>query len=672
MQSIPVTSRRLSAMLAIDLLAALCFMATAARAETPELMQGKETLYQRVLLRDATEGRDGPDGQPVIQWQALQPLYVYERGGGWLRVAPGDAADRTFWITEEDAIDWRQNIVVTFDGAEGLGRLLFFADEDAAYRVIEAEDPALAAEAMRAEAEQVELGGVPSEQVVALGPATTIDPRANPYVMPILSSEEAMFDSGPFVNLLEVAVARARPQGGGEVAAEPGGGGTRDDYRAGIAFVVDTTISMQPYIEATRAALEGIYDQITGSDVGGAVSFGLVGYRDNLEPVPDLEYAARTFVDLPEGTSREAFVDGISRMTEARAPSKGFREDSYFGVATALSDIDWSPFAARFIVLVTDAGPRESGDPLSQTGLSARGLSNLVTERIGGAVAVLHLRTPAGAADHDSAQTAYGELARRDNQPALYFPIVEGDRDAYRAAAGELAGLIVEQVRAFRERTSEGVAPGERGTAIPDASARAGADADMRQAIRSATRTMELAYLGRQTGVEAPDVFRAFVADRDFARTGLKPLSVRLLLTKNQLSDLEQALDLIVEESEASILTPDKFFDEVLAAASDMSRRPEHVAARGDQSLADAALISEYLEGLPYRSQIMKLTRDRWISMHTYEQEMIMNDIHDKIERYRRYNAATDQWVDFAASDEADQGADASTLVYPMLLDDLP
>jgi len=43
-----------------------------------------------------------------------------------------------------------------------------------------------------------------------------------------------------------------------------------------------------------------------------------------------------------------------------------------------------------------------------------------------------------------------------------------------------------------------------------------------------------------------------------------------------------------------------------------------------------------------------------------------VNELYDKLERYRRYNEATDQWVDYLGSG----GSDA--LVYPMLLDDLP
>jgi len=49
------------------------------------------------------------------------------------------------------------------------------------------------------------------------------------------------------------------------------------------------------------------------------------------------------------------------------------------------------------------------------------------------------------------------------------------------------------------------------------------------------------------------------------------------------------------------------------------------------------------------------------------EQTTVINELYDKVERFRRYNASTDLWVDYLG---AGDGADA--LLYPMLLDDLP
>jgi len=623
--------------------------------EAPLLIEGKSQLYQRILVRDRVDAMDAAEGgKKLADVAAMQPLYVYERNGDSLRVGPDKQGTSTFWIPEAKAIDWNQNIVVTFEGSESVGRVLFFNELDDLYDLVEAEDSAPGAVALRDAAQAAERDGEPAEKIAALGPRDGVDQRTNLYVMPILEAEEAIMESGADVSLLKVAVARARNNSG--AANAPQKEAKPEDFKAGIVFVVDTTISMGNYIRATRSALEDIYKYVEQSNAGGVVSFGLVGYRDNMSAAPGLDYEVQTFVDLNEGAVAGAFLDGIDRMTEATTPSKNFREDSYAGIEHAVNTMDWSEYGSKLIVLVTDAGPREATDALSATKLSAQGLNSVVKEGIGASIAVLHLRTERGAKDHASAEAAYRALAQVPNQPSLYYGVDEGDLSEYQAVAGDLAQLIADEVIRFRS-----------GGANKDFSEKLRNESDFARALSQANRTMQLKYLGREQGTQAPDVFEAWVADRDFERNGLKPLSIRLLLSKAQLSDLDEALKIIIEQQEESILDPTEFFSQVLGAAADMSRAPDDVSRRSSLSLAEAVSISEYLEGLPYKSRIMSVTEEDWIKMSTSEQLVMMNEFYEKIERYRRYNEATDQWVNYLGS-----GSDAQNLLYPMLLNDLP
>lgn len=644
---------------------ALC-LATAAAAEMPLLMEGKSSLYQRVLMRDAVARHSAPAKPDAAMLKPLQAFYVYAREGDWLKVAAGDAGEDQFYIPADAAIDWKQNIVATFEPSENLGRLMFFDSFDSAYDVVEAEDPAKAATPLRAAAEAAEAGGPASETVVALGPRTAVNLRDNLYVMPILAAEEAVFENGSFVNLLEIAVARADV--GGDVApvAAPASSATgslqvpediRKNYRVGVVFVVDTTVSMQPYIDATRAALQEVYGSVAGSAAADVVSFGLVGYRDNVSAVPGLEYAAKTFVTLQDGFSDEAFLKGIEGMEEATVSSKNFREDAFAGIDLALEAMDWSGFGGRFIVLVTDASPRLADDELSTTGLSPEGLNSLVKERLNAAIAVMHLRGRDGAEDHARGEAAYRALASLPNAPPLYFGIEGGNAKTYEETARQLGQLLVDQVAAFRG--GDAIEPVQPQTD--------GGGQSVVDTVASAGRTMQLAWLGAQTSERAPDVFRAVVADRDFDRTGLKPLSIRVLLTKSDLSDLQEALKIIVEKAEENVIDPDKFFAQVLGAAADMSRTPDKVSRRSAESIAEAAAIDELIEDLPYRSRIMSITEDDWLRMSISEQQTVVNELIEKIERYSRYNEATDTWVDVLGTADGGDG-----LVYPMKLDDLP
>jgi serine/threonine-protein kinase PpkA len=634
-----------------------------AAQETPLLMPGKTQLFQRVLLQDQTIRRDAPNGREGAALAPLTALFVYEREDGWLRVGLSDRGGEQFWIPTNAALDWNQNIVATFEGSENIDRLMFFRSIDPILDLLDLESPGRTAQVYREQAIAAERGGPPSEEVIALGPRQVIDQRRNLYVMPILDFQEEVFDNGAFVNVLKVAVARARPPSEGSVAvAPPPPPRNPQDFRLGVVFLVDTTISMEPFIRATSAAVETVYQQIADAGLLDAVSFGLVGYRDNMAGAPGLEYATQTYVTLDEGRSPERFLQGIATMREAKASTRHWREDAYSGVLHVMQDMDWSDYDARFIVLVSDASPREADDELSATRLSGQSLNALVRDRLNGAVAVMHLRTPAGVQDHDRAEASYKALSSYPNQPPFYFPIDNGRADVFQNAARELGGMLVKQVAAFRQNPGDLLEDGLRD--IPDDTTTEG---EMFSGIASAGRAMQLAFLGRLEGAIAPDVFEAYVADRDFDRTGLRPLSVRVLITKAQLSALYDALRIIVEKGEENVIDPDQFFAQVLGAAADMSRSPDQVSRRTETTLAQATLISEYIEDLPYRSRIMTLTEQDWLDMSFSEQAALINELYDKINRYEQYNAATDLWVDYLGA-----GAVAQNLLYPLPLDALP
>lgn len=630
----------------------------AAAQETPMLMEGKTQLYQRVLIRDRVPALDAPGGAVIGQLTPLDPYFVYDRGDGHALIGRDTTGAGLVWVAEEALIDWRQNIVATFESTAAVERLLFLEDWDALYRIVESEAPEIEATTLRREAEAAEASGGSAAPVVALGPRETVDAAENFYVLPILDHEEAIFENGADVTLLKVGVVQRDGDADDAISdgeAVPDRDGAEastaaTDLRAAVVFVVDTTFSMEPYIRRTREVLSAMVDDLAGSEVGQAISFGAIGYRDSLAAAPELGYLANTYVELAPDQSARSVKEGLARMAQAERSSVNFREDSLAGIEHALRSLSWRDYGMRYLVLVTDASPREADDDLGATGLGAPGMGSLLREQHDTAAAVFHLLTEQGTSDHPRAEAAYRALTRQPNQAPLYFPIADGDADTYADAAGELARTIVAQVAAARE--GDAVTTAEPGT--------------ISAAVQSVGEAMRLAWVGRERGVEAPDVFEAYVADRDFARTNLKPLSIRLLISKAQLSDLEAALTLIIEKAEENVITPRDFFDQVVAAAAAMSRRPEEVAASADATLADVAAIAEYLEGLPYRSRIMTITPSDWVRMSISEQQSLVNDLYDKVALYRGYNATTDQWVDVAGT------GDGNAMVYPMPLDDLP
>ena len=92
-------------------------------------------------------------------------------------------------------------------------------------------------------------------------------------------------------------------------------------------FVIDSTLSMQPYIERTREAVTTIFDTLGKADLLGQVNFGLVAYRDNVAAAPGLDYLVRTYVDLDEGRDAAGFLSRLKTLHDASVSSRDFTED---------------------------------------------------------------------------------------------------------------------------------------------------------------------------------------------------------------------------------------------------------------------------------------------------------------------------------------------------------
>ena len=90
------------------------------------------------------------------------------------------------------------------------------------------------------------------------------------------------------------------------------------------------------------------------------------------------------------------------------------------------------------------------------------------------------------------------------------------------------------------------------------------------------------------------------------------------------------------------------FFDQLRGAAAALARDPDKVNQVQVKRLADVGLVGAWLDGLPYTSQIMNLTEDRWLSRSYAEQQEVLDVIEEKIRLYRKVHDETDRWIDLA------------------------
>jgi hypothetical protein len=177
---------------------------------------------------------------------------------------------------------------------------------------------------------------------------------------------------------------------------------------------------------------------------------------------------------------------------------------------------------------------------------------------------------------------------------------------------------------------------------------------------------MQLAYLGEKQGTQAPNVFTAWVLDRDLANPSRPTTEVRVLVTKNELSDMSATVQAIVDAANQSHISPTNMFEQLRSVAATMGRDPSQLNQSDQTNIAELGLIGEYLEGLPYQSDVLNLDEQTWKSWSAAQQQQFIRNLSGKLALYRSFNADLDRWVALAPD------ADAGDNVYPVPLEALP
>lgn len=665
---------------AVSLVGCVCLLIAAGSAvaepREPLLQPGKTTIYERVLTRpDARlSSTPGANGEPL---PAFSRFYVYARkvldDQTWLEVGANHQGKTDGWLRAAATVPWKQQLALSFTNPAGRNPVLFFEGRDALAEILEAEEPAGIVEPIYASM----TNGPGDSRILSVEPPEHVDINKNFYLLPVLESEEIYSGSGRTVRLLQVASVTRR-DGSADVPSDvdpaPPAANDRSTllrgFSSALVFVVDSTISMGPYIDRTREAVRRVYARVEKAGLLDKVKFGLVAYRSNTDEVPALEYVSREFADPTEVTDGTDFLNRVKDLKPAQVSSgRQFDEDAYSGVMQALNDIDWQNFGARYLVLVTDAGALSGGHQLSGTGLDAAQVRSEALHR-GVAIYTMHLKTPQGRQNHSSAQRQYEQLSSHPllSRP-LYYPVELGDVDAFGRNVDTLADAIVAQVRgAVLGKKVAGSAL----TADPDfgrspaPTESASTEQRVQQEVAMLGHAMQLDYLGRVGNTGAPDVLEAWITDVDLEDPLRNSLEVRVLLTKNQLSDMQLVMQGILDASTKGIIAPEDFFKHLRSFAARLGRDPNRVTDDQTTKLADLGLLGEYLDDLPYRSDLMNLDQDTWSRWSVPQQTAFTNKIRRNMRLYEIYNSDVDRWIALAP------GSDPSEHVYPVPIDVLP
>ncbi|MBL3572387.1 VWA domain-containing protein [Rhodovulum sulfidophilum] len=632
---------------AVSAFAIVLFVAQSGAALAhPLLVEDTSTVYQRVLTRPGAPLHEAPDGPETRRYPAFQPLYVFARQEGWVEVGPSATAAPAGWVAADTVVDWKQNIVATFTNPADRARSLMFRTEDDLRGFME--DEALVATQARL-IEKAETGMLaPEDGVVAIEPENYVNIRDRFYILPILDFVEDLhpmtYDANLLLKVASVPLRDELPVAAAEASSSAG------DFDAGVVFVFDTTKSMQPYIERTRKALARIIFDINGTDIGERINFGIEAFRDNPEAAPGLGYRTREVIPLERRINQLPVLEAIDNTRTATVSSPGFNEDSLAGVEDAIRRTDWDrtgsgdPFDARYVILVTDAGPKDPRDPNARSEIGPVEIQRDAEGR-NIVIMTLHLKTDAGAANHDYAAERYRQLSRFAGRQ-FYYPIEGGSEQAFEDTVTALVTALTDHVR---------MALGQAQVLAPE---------DRDEDLEFLGHALQLAWLGAREGTRAPDVFESWVTEKAAEKPRALALEPRLLVTKNEMATMAELLDNLVRLAEGTRGEEEArgFFRQVRGVIAQMAQNPDRLVATDADSLGGAL---EYLERLPYRSQLLQTDEARWMSGPMVRREII-DGMRQKLTQYRKWLYDPSVWTALY------EGAPDGEQVFAMPFDILP
>lgn len=606
--------------------------------QRPLLMAGKKTLFQRVLSKPEAKLASEPGAAPDKALPAFSVLYVYQRqevaGSPWLRVGAATDGRSDGWLPAEQVSDWKQSLVLKFTERSGRAPVMFLRQPGEVERLLA--DPSAAKNLLL----KAQKNREDNQQVLALEPAASAVPQNQFYLLPIFDSRESFDENGQPVQLLNVASIDPGNAPKATVGNTAISAANADAFRTAVVLVVDTTVSMQPYIDQVRDVVHQLQTRIAERGELDSVSFGLVGFRNSIQKTPGLEYVAKTLITLDQGRDPQRFMDLARQVKASTVSSHSFNEDAFAGVMEAVEGMDWSGYGGRLILLVTDAGALRKNDPYAATQMNE---AEVRQAALGKQIKIyaLHLLSDAGKKTHGGAQSQYRTLTADANPQIgdLYIPVPGADVRKFGERVDEIGSVFADLVHQVRSNKSQTVPLLSAAPSLADKSAAVG-------------YAMHMDFLGRKAASQAPQLVSAWTADRDLTNPALPAFQVCVMLTKLQLNDLQQSLKLIVDAARKTQTSPKNFFQEIASASAYMSRDPS--ALRKGGNLADGGVLGEYLEGLPYRSKSLNMTQDLWLSLSVAEQEDFIDELDSKIRLYETFHNDLANWVRFGDAEPGD------------------
>jgi serine/threonine-protein kinase PpkA len=632
---------------------------------TPLPLDKNPDLFQRVItLPNARLLKKPNKSSEVLQSEVpiFSVYYVFGREGNgdlaWTQVGRAVKDQPEGWIAAKFTQDWSIMLVMQYAPPGQRERVLFFEDADTLTELVLSPR---ARQKTRDLLAVVDKGRHAGTGVIAVEETQKGFPQfgSNPYLMPILNAHREQFDDGTSTTLAEIASisAEVNLKLSSDVAAPIA------KARRAIVFVIDSTTSMGPYIERARQTARRIYQEMGSGGFLERTSFGLVGYRNNMDEEPQrsgLGYVSRVFQDLDPASPPDGILASLDQIEAANVSTHSWDEDVVAGLYDALWGMNWEPFQElRLIILITDAGGLSGEDPKAKHHAQRIDFYNIKQKAIDNNVVILpiHLLTPEAkhAGNIESARQQYQGLARTgDKSVSKYLAIDAGSVALFaqqlNSFAGELGAVVKRASRGIAEQKPK-LEPSQSGFT-------------MGSLFRNEVYSAQQRYLGDVQGAEAAVFYRAWASDKDLTQPKRASLEVDVFLTRNQLNELAQSLDRLVKRAKRALDSPETFFDRLRALAVATATDPERYGA-GFANIAESGLLPSYISLLPYKSWVLGLTNDIWRDLGAAGQNEMVIELEKKVRTYQDINEDRRNWTDLGARDPGLE-------VHPISLEILP
>lgn len=365
------------------LLSILAFTPHANSQTDNDAIKTKHGAPLKVIVRIPAAIYERPDAssssRPIGQFEFFYVLPTTNGGqdklqNGFYRVAtvPRYAA-LAGWIPQDVVVEWPHAQVIGFRPKTGRSLVMFFGESPAGVEKWYKGDNNV----KPISREPAHLQGA---QLFPLLDITTFEHRGDKVEVYKLAYLQTRSESTP------ADPAHPTPSPSGAATQARSGSVTRADLERDfvlqVAFVLDTTGSMQPFIDAAKKVIATIVEELSRDPaMRGRIEFALICYRDKLETDDknrQMEYVTKVVCDFTAGADHKEFQRRLEPIREATISSEDVPEDGLAGLKKAVQEAGWKRTAYKHVVVI--------GDASFQTGMN--GYKNVERLTIPGALAL--------------------------------------------------------------------------------------------------------------------------------------------------------------------------------------------------------------------------------------------------------------------------------------------